>query len=45
MVDDAVCSVPSRYTVSAGASGSGVVAAVGGTLQTPSGASLLIVTC
>ena len=44
VVDAAVCSIPGRDTVDAGADGAGMVAAVGGVLQTTAGAALQIVT-
>ena len=43
MVAAALCSVPGRDTVSAGADGAGLVSAVGVAFQTPSGSVLLIV--
>ena len=45
VVDDAVCSVPSRDTVAAGDSGAGMVATFGKDLQTRTGTALRIVPC
>ena len=44
MVAAAVCSVPNRDTIADGDYGAGMVAAVGGVLQTTAGAALQIVT-
>ena len=45
VVDAAVCSFPRRNTVDDGYSGDGMVAAVGGALQTPDGTELRILPC
>ena len=45
MVSAVVCSVPVRDIVAARADGAGMVAAIGGALQTPTGAALRIVPC
>ena len=45
MVAAAMCSVPFHNNVAAGGAGDDMVAAVGGSLQTPDVAALLIVPC
>ena len=45
VVADSVCSVPGRDTVVSVDAGAGMVAAIGGSLQTPAGAALRIVPC
>ena len=45
VVADVLCSVPGHDTVAPGATGSGMVAAVGGSLKTLNGAALRIVPC
>ena len=45
VVADSVCSVPGRDTVVSVDAGAGMVAAVGGALQTPDGTELRILPC